>query len=177
MWCKSYLLFALPGEISVLNLNHILRQPVKCDTLCNAAVQKTMENCFVAGMHRITMGGWDFSQTLPVQPRPALCYTEPNCCIVSGLHLSLPEVILIREITDLSSLPTSRFTLPYQHSSGVWFAVSLLTQSSQRDAEHLLILLTSWDSKTFVTSGNYKTVGKPLKRKHWMQYISLLHLC
>lgn len=88
----------------VLNLNHILRQPVKCDTLCNAAVQKTMENCcFVAGMHRITMGGWDFSQTLPVQPSPALYYTQPNCGIVSELHLSPPEVMLIREIRDLSA--------------------------------------------------------------------------
>lgn len=89
------------------------------------------------------MGEWDFNQTLPVHPSPALYYTEPNCCIVSGLHLSLPEVMLTREIIAISASAHQPVisSLPALLWALIWSEV--LTQSSQRrDTEHLLTLLT-----------------------------------
>lgn len=102
MWCKNYLLFALPSEISSPELTSL-------DNQWNVAHfvmlqwRRLWKTWFVAGMHRITMVGWDLNHTLLVQPSPALHYREPNCCIVSGLHLSLHEEVLISEFTDISA--------------------------------------------------------------------------
>lgn len=140
--------------------------------------RRLWKTCFVAAVHRITMAGWDFNHTLLVQPSPALYYTETKCCIVSGLHLSLHVEVLITEIIDISAsahqqVITSLPALPWVLicSEPVDSVLSEKRRWAPTDPFNFL------EFKDFVTTRNYTTAGKVWKRKHWMQYISLLHLC
>lgn len=151
-WCKSYLIFALLSGISSPNLNHILTQPVKHNTLCSTAVQESMENCcFVADMHRSTI-------------RHSLS-SQVQFCVTQNLTAALSQVCIwacLGWCWPFNICPPADMRFPTCTALGpdlqwAWWLSPhrgevLRTSSS---------FLASWDSKTFITTGNYTTFGKP----------------